>query len=342
MRHKRSSKNLKNEEDGVGCIIGKHQTIRELRNLILKVSLNESNVLITGETGTGKGIVANAIHFSGSRKKQKFVPVNSVALPETILESELFGHEKGAFTGAICRKAGKFEFADKGTLFFDEIGDISLKTQAKLLRVIQEKRFERVGGNELVSADVRIIAATNQDIKKMVKETRFRQDLYYRLNVIPITTPTLRERKDDIPLLARHFLEKYSAANNKEIKEISQNVLNTLISHDWPGNVRELENTIERAVVMGEMDEITTIGMPKYHSKISGKRIFNIGCDIDKTAGINLKDYTESCEKEYIGEILRVFRGSIDSSARYLGINEKTLYRKMKRYNFKKDDFRRG
>jgi len=322
----------------LGDIIGKHHHMQELYDLILTISSTNSNVLITGETGTGKELVARSIHFSGPRQKNHFVPI--AALPESILESELFGYEKGAFTGAIKCKIGKFEFANGGTIFFDEIGDIPLTTQVKLLRIIQERKFERLGGNETISIDVRIIAATHKDLEKMIEEGKFREDLYYRLNVIPIKIPFLRERKEDIPLLIEHFVRKYSMANDKKIKTLSQDVLNSIISYDWPGNVRELQNIIERLVVMARNDEITTADLIKTPLVTPNSNINTVVNDSNEMLDIDLKEFTDNCEKEYIKTILTKNKGRIETSADCLKVGTKTLYRKMKKYNIKKDDFR--
>ena len=326
---------------GLGDIIGKHHHMQELYDLILAIAPSNSNVLITGETGTGKELVARSIHYSGPRLKKHFVPIAGTSLPESILESELFGYEKGAFTGAIKCKIGKFEFANGGTIFFDEIGDVPLTTQVKLLRIIQEREFERVGGNETISVDVRIIAATHKDLEKMIEEGKFREDLYYRLNVIPINIPSLRERKEDIPLLVEHFVEKYSVANNKEIRGLSQDVLNALISYDWPGNVRELQNIIERVVVMTRNDEITVADLTKTPIEMSNGIINTNGNNSIKMLDIDLQEFINNCEKEYIKTILEKNKGRIETSAECLRIGTKTLYRKMKKYNIKKDDFRK-
>lgn len=325
----------------LGDIIGKNHRMQELYDLILTISSTNANVIITGETGTGKELVARAIHYSGPRKRKHFVPIVGSALTESILESELFGYEKGAFTGAINRRIGKFEFANGGTLFFDEIGDIPLSTQVKLLRIIQDKKFERVGGNETVNVDVRVIAATHKDLKRMVEEGAFREDLLYRLNVIPIDLPPLRERKEDIPLLVEHFLEKYSIENNKDIKCISQDVLNQFIAYDWPGNVRELQNIIERGVVMAKKDEITTIDLQGNPREISINNIPPVDGGNNKARYAGLKEFINLCEKEYIKTILEKHNGRIETSAGCLGVEVKTLYRKMKKYNMRKGDFRR-
>ncbi len=244
-------------------IIGKSPAMKELFETLTMVAPSDATVLLLGESGTGKEIVANALHQNSPRKDQAYITVNCAALPETLLESELFGHEKGAFTGAMARKKGRFELADGGTLFLDEIGEMSPATQAKILRVIQEKEFEAVGGTKAIQVDVRIIAATHKDLETEVKEGRFREDLYYRLNVVPITIPPLRNRKEDIPLLAEHFLRISSQKNNRDIKSLEPRVLDDLVRYPWPGNVRELENIIERMVIMSRGDLILIQDLPR-------------------------------------------------------------------------------
>ena len=239
-----------------GNLKGQSAKMRQVVEMLRQVAETDASVLLYGETGTGKEMAARAIHYNGPRKDRPFVGVNCAALSETLLESELFGHEKGAFTGAIRQKPGRFEMANGGTLFLDEIGNMPLATQAKLLRVLQERQFERVGGTESISVDIRIISATNTDLKKAMEAGRFREDLYYRLNVIPIHLPPLRERMEDLPLLAQHFLEKYATRFNKPVRGISPAAMELLLRQSWPGNVRQLENTIERAVVLCRSETI--------------------------------------------------------------------------------------
>jgi Nif-specific regulatory protein len=247
-------------------LVGTSAALRQLLAVIEKVARGNSTVLIEGETGTGKELIANAIHAASPRKMRSLVKVNCAALPEPLLESELFGHERGAFTGAERQRIGRFELANGGTLFLDEIGDMSLPTQAKLLRVMQEQTFERVGGEKTISVDVRIIAATNKHLEQEARERRFREDLFYRLNVVTITLPPLRERAEDIPLLARHFLERYSRELGKPVVAIEPAANQVLERYCWPGNIRELENTIERAVLMAEGDTLRVhdLGMPSH------------------------------------------------------------------------------
>ena len=239
-------------------IIGKSETMRKLFDLIRLAAPSRSNILVQGESGTGKELVAKAIHHASPRARNAFVTVNSGSLPPELLESSLFGHMKGAFTGAIATKRGLFEVADGGSIFLDEIGNINLETQAKLLRVIQEKEFMRLGSVETIKVDVRIIAATNADLQKLMAESRFREDLYYRLNVITIQLPPLRRRREDSPLLVQHFLQKYADENKRKVREVTAEAMRIIMDHPWPGNVRELENTIERAVVLGTTDFILT------------------------------------------------------------------------------------
>jgi DNA-binding NtrC family response regulator len=239
-----------------GNLIGKSTRMQHVFRLAQQVASTDVTVLLLGETGTGKELLARAIHFNSPRRSGPFVAVNCAAIAETLLESELFGHEKGAFTGAIRQKPGRFEMAEKGTLFLDEVGDIPITTQIKLLRVLQEREFERVGGNETIKCDIRLISATNHNLEELMQEKKFREDLYYRLNVVPIKVPALRDRPEDVPLLAQHFLQKYAQALNKPIRKISEAAMNLLLQHKWPGNVRELENLVERAAVLCNGDII--------------------------------------------------------------------------------------
>jgi two-component system response regulator PilR (NtrC family) len=241
---------LQASQQRFGSIIGRSSRMKQVFDLIIQAAPSRTTILIQGESGTGKELVARALHSNSTRAERAFITVNSGSLPPDLLESNLFGHVKGAFTGAIYPKKGLFELADKGTIFFDEIGNIPLETQAKLLRVIQEREFMRLGGVEMIRVDVRIVAATNVDLRHMMEEGRFREDLFYRLHVITVQLPSLRERKEDIPLLVQHFLEKYGEENNRRDIEVSPDALDLLMDYDWPGNVRELENVIERAVVL--------------------------------------------------------------------------------------------
>lgn len=319
-------------------IIGKSHAMQHVYDSILQVAGTDATVLITGETGTGKELVAHAIHHHSKRKNCPFVVINCSALPESLLESELFGHEEGAFTGAIKQRIGKFEYADTGTVFFDEMGNLPLSMQTKLLRLLQERYFERIGGNQTIKVDVRVIAATNKDLNKLSEEGSFRKDLYYRLNVIPIQLPSLKERREDIPLLVTHFIEKYNKVFKKEIKSISQNALNIMMSYSWPGNVRELENLVERAIIMAKDHVITEVELPMPHQKHTEEKCGDI--DNGQIIDGSLDDFLAHYEKIYITRLLTQCKGRIDSSAKISGIDVKTLYRKMKKYNINKDIFK--
>ncbi len=306
---------------GTGEIIGESPAIRQVLELARQVAPTSATVLIQGESGTGKELVARALHEGSPRRGRRFIQVNCAALPETLLESELFGYERGAFTGAVARKEGRFELADGGTLLLDEVGDLSAATQAKLLRVLQEGEFERVGGTKTLKADVRIVAATNQDLTALVKERRFREDLYYRLNVITIEIPPLRERKEDIPLLAHHFLRRYAAKNRREITGFSEPALAQLRAYPWPGNVRELENAVERAVILARgtlidlADLPVTVGQAEPASRVVP---IPIGMPLDEV------------EQRLIEETLKLTKGNKELAAKLLGIASRTIYRKLK------------
>ncbi|MGZ5473852.1 MAG: sigma-54-dependent transcriptional regulator, partial [Thermoanaerobaculia bacterium] len=278
-------------------IIGKSEIMRKVFDLIRLAAPSRSNILIQGESGTGKELVAKAIHHASPRARNAFVTVNSGSLPPELLESSLFGHMKGAFTGAIASKRGLFEVADNGSIFLDEIGNINLETQAKLLRVIQEKEFMRLGSVETVKVDVRIIAATNADLQKLMADQRFREDLYYRLNVITIQLPPLRRRREDIALLVQHFLQKYSEENKRRVREVTADAMRILMDHSWPGNVRELENTIERAVVLCTGDRITPELLPDY---LRYPTRTDQPATVVPAEGISLKDAVSNYERTMI------------------------------------------
>ncbi len=287
----------------VDNIIGESRAIRQIFSLIKRVSSSKSTVLITGESGTGKELIARAIHQNSPRHNQPFVAVSCGAIPENLLESELFGYMKGAFTGAVANKMGLFELADRGTLFLDEIGELPLLIQVKLLRVLQEKQFKRVGGTKDISVDVRIVSATNRDLQKMVSENMFREDLYYRLNVIPIHLPPLRERKEDIPLLARHFLEKYNHEIGKHFTHVSDEAMERLQAYDWPGNIRELENVIERAVALETEPVIEVSNLPETIRGTVGHLPSSIPEDIPPE-GIDLENIVDEIEKDLLVKAL--------------------------------------
>lgn len=302
-------------------IIGQAPKMQSIFETIIQIAPTKSTVLLEGESGTGKELLASAVHYNSSRAHKPFIKVSCASLSEGILESELFGHEKGAFTGAISQRKGRFELADGGTLFLDEVSGIPRLTQLKLLRVLQERELERVGGSKTIKLDVRLIAATNDNLKEAVEKGRFREDLYYRLNVVNIVIPPLRERREDIPLLVDHFLAKYSQENNKEIQGISRPVLNTLWNYNWPGNIRELENAIERAVALCRGKVIDFKDLP---SSLNLEEQHKSTIPIE--VGMNLKEV----EREVIRCTLSQVRGKRVQAAKLLGIGITTLYRKLK------------
>lgn len=307
-------------------IIGKSPAMKKVFETIELVAPSKANVLIYGESGTGKEMIADAIHHNSPRRDKPYIKVHCAAIPETLLESELFGHEKGAFTGAVARKRGRFELANHGTIFLDEIGELSLQMQVKLLRVIQEREFVRVGGEESIKVDVRIISATNKDLKEAVKNGTFREDLYYRLNVVSIYVPPLRERKDDIPLLVHKFIEEFSKENNKQIDGITNGALQALISYDWPGNVRELRNVIESIVVLTKNKIITEEDIPHYILNKEEKSYIKI------PIGTSLQE----AEKRLIEFTLQNTGGNKTKASEILKIGRKTLHRKIDEYGLKK------
>jgi DNA-binding NtrC family response regulator len=313
-------------------IIGKSSRMKQVFDLIIQAAPSRSTILITGESGTGKELVARAIHANSARSEKSFVAVNSGNLPPDLLESTLFGHVKGAFTGAVYPKKGMFDLADKGSIFFDEIGNVPMETQAKLLRVMQEREFMRLGGMETIKVDVRIIAATNVDLKHEMEEGRFREDLYYRLHVISIHLPALRERRDDIPLLVQHFLEKYGAENDRRNIEVAPEALDLLMEYDWPGNVRELENVIERAVVLCTGARIGPELIPEQVRKNPTFHVPNVVMPAD---GISLKDVTIAYERQWIESALEAAGGVQKRAAELLRIKPTTLNEMIKRYDIR-------
>ena len=306
-------------------IVGKSEKINQLFKLIHDVAPTNTTILIRGENGTGKELIANAIHFNSPNAKRPFIKLNCGVLAENLLESELFGHVKGAFTGAIKDRIGRFELANSGTMFLDEIGDISLNMQVKLLRVLQEGEFERVGGAETIKVDVRIITATNQDLEARISERKFRQDLYYRLNVIPIDVPPLRERKDDIKLLVEYFLEKYQEVHKKKIERIENDAISALDDYDWPGNIRELENYVERAIVLNKTGVITKSDFPQAIAK-SQKTIV----EYDESTGLN--GAVDLFERQLILSELNRNKGNKARTATNFKINRSTFMSKLKKY----------
>jgi len=307
----------------INNIIGNSNKMREVFQMISQVSKSNATVLIRGESGTGKELVANSIHYNSRRAKNPFVKMNCAALPANLIESELFGHEKGAFTGAIKQKLGKFELAHKGTIFLDEIGSISLDVQVNLLRVLQEKEFERVGGHKTIKTDVRIVAATNKNLEQAVEEGTFRGDLYYRLNVFPIYMPPLRERKTDILLLADHFLEKYVTENGKDIRRFSTPAIDMVVDYHWPGNVRELENCIERAVLLCEEGVIHSYHLPP---------TLQTGKESNTLPDQSLDEAIAGLEREMIIDALKNTRGNITQSAKLLKTTVRKVAYKAKKY----------
>jgi DNA-binding NtrC family response regulator len=330
---------LQAQHQNFAGIIGRSPRMKQVFDLIIQAAPSRSTILITGESGTGKELVARAIHSNSSRSDRAFITVNSGNLPSDLLESTLFGHVKGAFTGAVYPKKGLCDLADKGSIFFDEIGNIPVETQAKLLRVMQEREFMRLGGMETIKVDVRIIAATNCDLKEMVEDGRFREDLFYRLHVISIYLPPLRERKEDIPVIAHHFLAKYSEENRKPGLEITAAALDLLMEYDWPGNVRELENVIERAVVLATGSRIDTDLIP---DNVRSSPRFHIPRFVVPPEGISFKDVITNVEKRLIEETLEAAGGVQKKAAELLRIKPTTLNEMIKRYEIgprrKKED----
>ena len=334
-------RNLRKEVDkkySFGNIIGKNHRMQMVYDLIQKVAPTDARVFITGETGVGKELVAKAIHFNSHRKNKPFVGINCGALSESLLTSELFGHEKGSFTGAARQKVGKLEYAEGGTLFLDEVGDISPSMQIKLLRVLQEKYFERVGGNSQIKMDVRIISATNQDISEKIQNDDFRVELLYRLNIVPIHIPPLRERIEDIPLLSKHFLSILNRKDSNEERQLTSRAMRQLMQYSWPGNVRELENVLERALVITEGDTIDTI-LFSHEAPKENTTEFPYDVNIDIPFKIASSLVCRRFEKAYLFEALKRFNGNVTQAAEQTGINPRTLWRKIKAYNLDRNRF---
>jgi Nif-specific regulatory protein len=312
-------------------IIGKSKPMQAVYDLIARVSKSDTTVLIQGESGTGKELVAHAIHYNSLRAAKPFIKVNCAALPEGVLESELFGHEKGAFTGAVSQRKGRFELAHGGTIFLDEVGDFSPSTQVKLLRVLQEKEFERVGGTATIKTDVRVIAATNRNLETLIADRTFRQDLYYRLNVFALHIPPLRERRADILLLADYFVEEYSKANHKYIRRISTPAIDMLMSYHWPGNVRELENCIERAVLLSDDGVIHGYHLPPTLQTAEASGTVHPGA---------LQETLDNVERELILDALKSSRGNMAKAARELGVSERVMGLRIKKHGIHPKRFR--
>ncbi len=323
----------------VGNLVGTSGRMRQVFEMIQRVAKSNATILIRGESGTGKELVANAIHYNSARADKPFVKVNLAALPETLVESELFGHERGAFTGALQRKAGRFELAQGGTIFLDEIGDLSPNVQLKLLRVIQEREFSRLGGNATLKADVRLLAATHRDLEKLVAEGAFREDLYYRLNVFPIYLPALRDRKSDIPALAEHFLTKFAKSNGKEVSRLSQGALDLLMHYNWPGNVRELENVMERALLVCDGDTILASHLPPT-LQVRWSPNAAAGEGDSCPVRLSLAAQVETLERELITEALIACKGNQSKAADYLDTSLRILGYKIKRYGLEPRQYR--
>ena len=312
-------------------IIGSSKAIREIYRIISKVAQTQSTVLIRGESGVGKELVARAIHYNSPRANKPLVEISCASLPETLLESELFGYDKGAFTGAVAQKKGRLEMADQGTIFLDEIGDITESVQTKLLRVLQEKELTHLGGIKSIKVDVRVIAATNRNLEKALQEGKFREDLYYRLNVIPVFIPALRERKEDIPLLIDHFVKKFCQENNKSLMKLSEKTLELCLNYDWPGNVRELENAVENAVVLGEGNMILPDFLPlniySFQNRSLEKEF------LENLKGESYRKKIEFAERLVIREAIEKANGNKSIAAKNLNISLRTMRYKIKKYN---------
>jgi DNA-binding NtrC family response regulator len=316
---------------GYSKIIGNSAPIQNVIKFIEKIADTDSTVLVTGESGTGKELVAKTIHYNSSRSKKPFIPLNCAAIPKDILESELFGHEKGAFTGAVNTRIGRFELANHGTLFLDEIGEIAPALQVKLLRVLQEREFERVGGVKTIKVDVRILAATNRDLEKAVKEGVFREDLYYRLNVIPMHLPALRKMREDVPLLIEHFLKDLAKRKKKDPPTVPAEVMDCLVNYRWPGNVRELENLVERLIILKGGDEVAIDDLPerlqeKHQAEGGSSREQKLSSD-----GVDLNLMLDDMENKMIMQALEISKGVKSKAANLLGLNRTTLIEKMKK-----------
>jgi len=330
---------LKQREENRYKIIGHSKAIKELMNQIRIVAPTDACVLIVGENGTGKELVAHNIHMLSNRRNKPMIEVNCAAIPDELIESELFGYEKGAFTGASSMKRGKFDLAHEGTIFLDEIGDMSLKAQAKILRILQEKRFERVGGNTPIEVDVRVIAATNKDLEEEIRRGRFREDLYFRLNVVPIRVPPLRERTEDIPDLIDWFVKEFSMNTNLEPKRFSEDAIKMLKEYSWPGNVRELRNLVERLMIMVPGDVIEARHIPSPYNREKKK----YDKELDQIFGISsLKEAKNKFERIFIENKLRQFKGNISQTAEAIDVERSYLHKKIKMYGIDASKFKEG
>jgi DNA-binding NtrC family response regulator len=323
------------EEHNLENILSKSPKMLKVFDLIRSLAETDSGVMITGETGTGKELVARAIHNLSRRKSRQFVAINCGAFPDTLLESELFGYEKGAFTGAVQSRGGKIELADGGTLFLDEIEAMAAPMQVKLLRVLQEREVERLGGNRKVKIDMRVIAATNVDLSLCLARGTLREDFYYRINVIPIQLPPLRERLEDLPLLIDHILSRHPVAIERKIRQVTPKVLDQMLAYHWPGNIRELENILERAIVKSRGDVIENVDLPA-----PPQRILDLWYSGNGAREISLKQWLSNSEKDYLRSLLIKYKGSISSTAKEAKVDNKTLYRKMRRHGLHKESFK--
>jgi DNA-binding NtrC family response regulator len=322
-------KHLRQEIDrnfGFDNIIGKSKVMNDIYKVVKQIADSKSTILIMGDSGTGKELVSRAIHYNGNRRNSPFVTINCAAIPETLIESELFGYEKGAFTNAIEKKLGRFELAHEGSLFLDEIGELSLITQAKILRFLEEREFIRVGGSKTIKVDVRLIAATNKDLNQLIKKGAFREDLFYRINVVPIVLPLLKERKEDIPLLVDHFIKKYSEENQKSVKGIDKEALELMMQYDWPGNVRELENLIERVIALTTNETILPVELP--FSFINTSKVNGLKESI-LSGKVSFLKAEEDFEKEIILDALKKANYVQSHAAETLGISRRILKYKM-------------
>jgi two-component system response regulator AtoC len=311
-------------------IVGHDEKIVQIFELINRIADSEVTVLVTGESGTGKELIARAVHQQSERREKHFIAVNCAAIPEHLLESELFGHEKGAFTGAVQRRIGKFELAHDGTLFLDEIGGMRLDMQSKLLRVLQEREIERVGGERTIKVDARVVAATNADLRELVRTRVFREDLYYRLNVVPIYLPPLRERRGDIPLLVRHFLDKYNRQFHREVRAFSPTAMEALQAYDWPGNIRELENVVERLIVISKHEVIQLRELPLDLRSQNTRDLDQLNQE-----GYDLREALQHFEREYILRVLQKTQWNQTLAARILGVHRNTLIAKIEQLNLR-------
>jgi two-component system response regulator AtoC len=335
------------DDDVESEFVGSSKKMRDVFDLIYKLCRVDTNVLIRGENGTGKELVARAIHYNSPRKKGAFVAINCGAIPETLIESELFGHEKGAFTGAVERKIGKFQVANNGTFFLDEIAELNPTMQVSLLRVLQERKFTPVGSNREVKTDARIIAATNQNLEKMIEDSSFREDLFYRLNVMPIFLPPLRDRIDDIPDLAQYFMKKFSRIHARSLSSISPEALNAMRTYRWPGNIRELENVVERAFIIENSDQITLKSLPENILTASHEsmrintrhKAQQMLPTLDQKVPLDFEIYKEQAEKEFIISALKANFGKINKTVALANIPKNTLLRKIKKYRINVKDY---